>query len=153
MASVKPDGTFTLRNVPPVAFEVDVTGSTATYLKPIPSGQLQGAPLTLRLANDFGTLEGTVKNEFGDVVPHVRVTPIGTGSSFSQSALTDAKGHFQIAKMPPGDYQVFAWDYLPAGAALDPDFRKPYEKLARAIRLSSSGHETLDLVLIHVVER
>jgi hypothetical protein len=164
-APVKSDGSFTVHNVAPIEFEIEILGGGGTYLKTIQLGnhvqtsnrldfaQAQGRPLTLRLANDFGTLDGIVKDEFGVPVPHAHVTPISNDRSFSGSVTTDAKGHFQMSKIPPGDYRIFAWDRVPQGAAQDAEFRKPYEKLAREIRVSSNDHGTVDLIVVHVVER
>jgi hypothetical protein len=164
-APIKSDGSFTVPNVAPAEFEIEITSNGGTYLKTLQLGdhvqtnkrldftQAQGRPLTLRLANDFGTLEGIVRDEFGEAVAHAHVTPISNERSFSASVTTDAKGHFQMSKIPPGDYRVFAWDHVPQGAAQDAEFRKPYEKLAREIRVSSNAHGAVDLVLIHVVER
>jgi hypothetical protein len=164
-APVKPDGTFVSRNVAPAEFEIDITGNSGVYLKTLQLGehvqtsnrldftQAQDRLLTLHLANDFGTLEGTVKDEFGEPVFHAHITPISSTRSFTGSVTTDAKGHFQMSKIPPGDYRVFAWDHVPQGAAQDADFRKPYEKLAKEIRVSSNGNGAVDLVVVHVVER
>jgi Carboxypeptidase regulatory-like domain len=164
-APVKPDGTFVAHNVAPAEFEIDITGNSAAYLKTLQLGEhvqtsnridftrAQGKPLALRLANDFGTLEGTVKDEFGEPVFHAHVTPISSTGSFTGSVTTDAKGHFQMAKVPPGDYRIFAWDQLPQGASQDAEFRKPYEKLAKEIRVLSNGRGAVDLVVVRVVER
>ena len=58
-----------------------------------------------------------MKDEFGEAVAHAHVTPISNERSFSASVTTDAKGHFQMSKIPPGDYRIFAWDRGPQGAA------------------------------------
>jgi Carboxypeptidase regulatory-like domain len=165
IATVKPDGSFIARNIAPAEFEIEIMGGGGAYLQTlqldehvqtsnrIDFSRAQGRLLTLRLATDFGRLEGFVHDEFGAPVTHAHVTPLSKERSFSGSATTDAKGHFQMDKIPPGAYMVFAWDHLPQGAAQDTEFRKPYEKLAKEIRVQPNVQGAVDLLVVHVVER
>jgi|SRR5688572_23867738 len=51
-----------------------------------------------------GTIEGTIKDPSGAVVPGVSVTATGTG--FSRTVTTDNAGFFRIQQVPPGIYTV-----------------------------------------------
>ena len=51
-----------------------------------------------------GTIEGTIKDPSGAVVPGVSVTVSGTG--YSRTVTTDDAGFFRIQQVPPGIYTV-----------------------------------------------
>ena len=51
-----------------------------------------------------GTIEGTVKDPSGAVVPGVSVTVTGTG--YSRTVATDDAGFFRVQQVPPGVYSV-----------------------------------------------
>ncbi len=51
-----------------------------------------------------GTIEGTIKDPSGAVVPGVSVTVTGTG--YSRTVTTDDAGFFRIQQVPPGIYTV-----------------------------------------------
>jgi Carboxypeptidase regulatory-like domain/TonB dependent receptor/TonB-dependent Receptor Plug Domain len=55
-----------------------------------------------------GSIEGTVKDQAGAVVPGVNVTVISTGATtgFKSTATTDNDGYFQVSKVPPGTYTI-----------------------------------------------
>ena len=169
LTPLKEDGTFVIHDVPPDTFEVMVNGPATTYLKSVQVGvkPVDGrevdftrgsGTLTIVLASDVGDVSGTVKDEKGLAAARVRVTAIPVGANLgrmdnSRFAFTNGEGKFEIQKLAPGDYKIFAWDNVEVGAPQDPEFRKPYEKQGREIRLSSNGRQTVDLTVIHVAER
>ncbi len=55
-----------------------------------------------------GSIEGTIKDPSGAVVPGVSVTATGTGTGagFSRTVTTDNAGFFRIQQVPPGIYTV-----------------------------------------------
>jgi hypothetical protein len=55
-----------------------------------------------------GSIDGTVKDPNGALVPNVSVTVSSTGTTtgFKKTATTDEEGRFQILKVPPGVYSV-----------------------------------------------
>jgi hypothetical protein len=43
----------------------------------------------------------------------------------------------------PGDYKVFAWEYVPNDAWTNAEFMRPYESLGTGVRVPPGGrHET-----------
>ncbi|HEY2932597.1 MAG TPA: TonB-dependent receptor [Acidobacteriota bacterium] len=55
-----------------------------------------------------GTLEGTVKDQSGAVVPGVTVTATNKAISLTRSTLTNDEGQYSIPLLPPGLYEVRA---------------------------------------------
>jgi hypothetical protein len=160
------DGTFLIHDVPPDLFEISLNIPSTCYIKSVALGTrpqtaqeldlTQGtAAITITLASDFATVGGIVRDAKGEVRPHILVTPIQSGAHPGRvdplrAVFTNESGHFEFSKIPPGDYQLFAWDKVEPGAPQDPDFRKPYEKQGKALHLGSSSRETIDLVVINV---
>jgi Carboxypeptidase regulatory-like domain len=163
---VKPDGSFAIPEIAPDAYKITIGAQPGTYVKSIRFGDEEASgghidlakgsgPLTLVLATDVGEVEGSVKKTNGDPAVRVRVTLIASGnhlgrSDLSRYAFTDEQGKFHMRDVPPGEYKAFAWADAPFGAPQDPDFRKPFEKQALAVKLDPNGHATVDLTAISV---
>jgi len=56
----------------------------------------------------MGTIRGTVTDPTGAVIPGVTVTIIHIDTGVWQTALTNERGEYTIANLPPGDYLVEA---------------------------------------------
>ena len=165
-AEVKPDGTFTVRGVQPNSYRVMLAnGPGKLYVKSIRIGDqdladrridLTGTapdPISILLASDVGTIDGSVQHAGGEPAARVRVTAIPYGDHIGRGelqkfAFTDDQGHFSIKNVAPGEYKVFAWEDVEIGAPQDPEFRKPFEKLAASVKLSSNGNQTVQLTAI-----
>ncbi len=62
-----------------------------------------GAPA---MAQSTATLQGTVTDSKGSVVPNATVTVRNRGTSFERTAQTDTDGNYQVAALPVGSYNV-----------------------------------------------
>ena len=161
---VNADGSFLLKDLAPMVYEVATNRVAGVYLKSLRMGDKQLAdlrvdlasklpPLTIVLGADVGEVEGSVKNAKGEPVVRARVTVIAYGDhsgriDLSRIGFTDDKGEFKIKDVAPGEYKVFAWEDVPVGAPQDPEFRKPFEKQAVTIRMQPSGHEKVQVTAI-----
>src|ERR1043165_3276396 len=58
------------------------------------------------LAQSTATLQGTVTDERGEVVPNVKVTAKNQATSIERTTQTDADGNYQIAALPVGTYTL-----------------------------------------------
>src|SRR6266480_5713073 len=58
------------------------------------------------LAQSTATLQGTVTDSKGAVVPNATVTVRNRGTSFERTAQTDTDGNYQVAALPVGSYNV-----------------------------------------------
>jgi hypothetical protein len=67
---------------------------------------------------------------------------------FYRTALTDPRGRFTLASLPPGEYQLFAWEDVENGAWMDPDFLKPVEGRGKPITLREGAVEDVELKAI-----
>jgi hypothetical protein len=57
---------------------------------------------------------------------------------------TDARGHYKLENISPGDYKLFAWQEIGYGSWFDPNVLKKYEQNSRAIQLGESARVTVD---------
>ena len=48
----------------------------------------------------------------------------------------------------PGEYKVYAWEDLEAGAYMDPDFMKPIDSKGEALTLRENDQKSLQLTLV-----
>lgn len=53
-----------------------------------------------------GSIEGTVQDAQGGVVPGVSVTITGVNSSYTRTVTTDSRGFYRVTQVPPGFYVV-----------------------------------------------
>jgi hypothetical protein len=98
-----------------------------------------------------------VQNGNGEPAAHARVNLVPLGvregrQDLSRFAFSNAKGEFKIINVPPGEYKMFAWEDVPAGAPQNPEFRKPFEKKGVGVKLGSNGHAKADVTVISVAE-
>ena len=166
-AEVKPDGSFLIPDVMPDVYEITVGSHPGAYVKSIRFGDAEvqdgridltqgSGPVTVLLATDVGEVEGSVKKTKGDPAVRVRITLIAYGkhlgrSDLSRFAFTDEQGKFHLRNVAPGEYKIFAWEDVPIGAPQDPEFRKPFDKQAVAVKMEPNGHQTaLELTAISV---
>src|SRR5260370_27382365 len=56
--------------------------------------------------NVGGSIQGTVKDAGGDVLPGVQVVVRNLGTGAVQERTTDGTGHFLVPLLPPGEYEV-----------------------------------------------
>jgi len=164
--TLKADGSFVFDGVVPDHYEFTMGNHPGAYLKSLKVGDEEATdgqvdltkgtgPIVVVLATDVGEVEGTVKRANGDLAIRVRVTLIASGKNsgrfdLSRFGFTDEHGKFDLKTVAPGDYEIFAWEDVPVGAPQDPDFRKPFEKQAVAVKMEPHGHANVELTPISV---
>jgi hypothetical protein len=158
--------TFLVDNLPPAEYWINVTPLPAGYyLRSASAGGQELIEdgvnlnnggnvdnLVLTVSPKSARLSGTVQHE-GNPYPHASVVLVPEGSRRRQSRyfrllVSDAAGKFSLQGVPPGDYKLFAWEYIPGGNFEDPDFLARFEANGKSIRLAESANETLTLDLI-----
>jgi hypothetical protein len=58
------------------------------------------------IAQSTATLQGTVTDQNGAVVPGAKITVRNQATSAERSTETDANGNYQVAALPPGPYRI-----------------------------------------------
>jgi len=167
--AVKTDGSFSLENIPEGVFDVYIDGCPeGVYLKSarygtqetLDSGLIirQGQPLgslEVELARSSAQIDGLVTDDEKTPVSGAQVVMVPDGdrrarTDFYRTVTTDQAGRFHLADVPPGGYQLFAWDNIESGAYLDPEFRQSFESRAQQLATQDLGHYDAELTLISV---
>jgi hypothetical protein len=160
-ASVKENGTFTFRDVPPDIYRPTVGGAEDLFVKGIRCGPADvtesGVDLTGGAACDLaitvsangGQIQGSVEDDQGQPVKAVTVTLVAQGTRrtdlFKQTT-SDAGGHFKLVGVAPGSYRLYAWEAVDFNAVrYDPDFVKPYESLGQSLQIVEAARENVSL--------
>jgi hypothetical protein len=63
-------------------------------------------------------------------------------------APTDSEGRFQMDKVPPGDYQVYAWEDIEKLTWQEPRLMRPYESRGTPIHVDEGRKATIELIAI-----
>lgn len=167
---VKEDGAFALAGVDPGPCAVQVFGVPENhYVKSVRLGENEwvdgevnvsagAGSLDVVLSPNAAQVEGLVLDEKQQPAPGATVVLApderrrGRTDLF-RTAVTDQHGRFVLKSLAPGDYKLFSWTEIEAGAAQDPEFLKPYEPSARAVTVRENGRETAHLKLLPMEDR
>lgn len=107
-------------------------------------------PIQIVIGTNAGTLDGTVLNDERAGFSNATVAVVPDPSrrqrwDLYKNAATDATGAFRISGLAPGDYKVFAWEDVEAGAWQDPDFIRSYEDGGVSVVIVEGRKETVQL--------
>src|SRR5262249_46352242 len=110
--------------------------------------------LEVVLRANAGSAEGVVQGEGQQPAPGVTVVLVPQEperrelSQYYNTAKTDEAGHFSFKNLDPGDYKVYAWSDVEAGAYMDPDFVRPVETFGESLKIKEGSTETIQPKLI-----
>ena len=165
-ATIEADGGFVLKDVPDGSYALNVCCLPQdAYLKAARLGgdDVLDAALTLSQGRPAGPLEIAVSAAGGhidgvvqrDQKPFLGATVVlapdanrrGQTRLYS-AAVSDQQGHFALGSIPPGDYELFAWERVEEGGYVDPDFLRRYEGRGKTVHVDEGGKLKVDLELI-----
>jgi len=163
--AVKPDGTFTISNVTPGVYQIQLfpLPSPDYYIKAVNSGHTDAlhegialdrtpdTPIEILLSSNAGKIEGRVVDRDGKPATSIQVTLIPNDRARAERfklAATDTNGHFEFHGIYPGDYKLFAWDGVEPNAYRDPDFLRAYEAQGKGAPISEGANGGVELQVI-----
>jgi len=108
--------------------------------------------LEITLGKDGGRVDGIVADKNGRPVPGATVVLVPEASRRSHSDLfqnveADQQGHYKIETIPPGKYQLFAWEEDEDNVWMDPDFLITREGQGQPVEIGAHSHQTANLTL------
>jgi len=162
---INSDGAFQLNEVLPGEYRLVLMGPRNVYIKEAryEGADVLNAPLRVNTAGRGGMLEvvlaagsgriaGVVTDARSQPVPVTPVVLIPNRarhrSELYNTVTTDANGRFTFALVPPGDFKVFAWESIEPYAWFDPDIQARFEGMGRAVHVTESSAETIDIRII-----
>jgi hypothetical protein len=161
-AEVRRDGSFTLVGVMPGDYRVSITTTFDSY---VVFARLGGAdilnsvvridagnanPLDVRLKPNVSTLSVNVYDDRNTPLDGVQVVlvpehPNRPRLEVYETAITDLAGHVVLKNVEPGQYKLFAWEYLESGKWQDADFIRRQEHLGTPVRIGENGNESANI--------
>lgn len=166
LARVNDDGTFTLDNVNADSYSVQLRGLPPTfYVKSIRIGDADaldaGLDLTrgaagvldILVSPNGGEVDGAVAGANGQLASGATVVLVPDAARRERMELfkttaTDTSGHFSLKGISPGEYKLFAWEDIEAGAYQDPEFLQPFENQGENVTIREGSRENRQLKLI-----
>jgi hypothetical protein len=162
-ASINPDGTFTFHHVPEGTYNISVFALPAGFYlgekeasEVLETGLTVGAghavpSLELILSSASATFDGIVSGDGPVVGASIVLVPDGNRRSQPhcyRTSVSNRLGRFTFRGLSPGNYKLFAWEEIAAGAFMDPDFLRQYEDTGLAVQLEQSTHASVQIPML-----
>jgi hypothetical protein len=160
------NGTLTFRGVRPWRYSVEVShGYPDHYVKSIQLGGVDvsatgvnldspsAAQLDIVLRAPAGKIVGQVLDSRRKPAAALRVLLLPGGDLRERRDLyrvvwTDGEGRFQLGSLAPGDYEVFAWEFVEEDAWLDQNFLRLYEGKGVPVHIDEGTQKDVSLQTI-----
>jgi len=161
----KPDGTFQITSVRPGDYRAVLSAQGPVgviYLKDARYENADALVAPLHVSGSGvldivvgvggGRLTGTLTDQRSQPVPVSQVTLVPDRSrdrfDLFRTVVTDDKGAFAIAGIPPGDYKVFSWEGLEPYSWFDPELLARSEARGHAVHVTETSMDTVELKII-----
>ena len=167
--SVDPNGVFVIPAVLTGSYPVTVEGLPAeTYIADIRYGGnslhetahnvngpeleagLSGTPLQILVATNGGAIDGVVEQREAAAGATIVLVPNSSRrfiQSYYKTTLAGPAGSFSFRGVPPGVYQLFAWESVPDTAWLNPEFMTRWEGRGQVVSVEAGGSVNVRLRL------
>jgi hypothetical protein len=170
-AEINPNGTFVIQNVYDGNYRVRVLGYPEEYyLKSVREGgsdvlesgltvtrSQPSARLEIVLSPDGGRVNGSVLHDqhpvSGAWIVLVPDPPHRDREEMYSMKTTDTSGRFSLVSLPPGDFKLFAWEFVQGKNYTDPDFLAAFEGRATPVHIEERQNQTLQLEVITAEEQ
>lgn len=165
-SQIDSDGSFDFDAVRDGKYSVHMSSSCGQcYIKSARAGdadlllnglQISGgtAPSSIQIvySSDTGTVSGTVTDTGDAPAANIRVVLVPDApfrrSDRYRTAFTDSTGKYQIAGVPPGNYEAFAWEAIDDGEYSDPDLIQQFANQSEEIKVDENQTKNVDLKTI-----
>ena len=109
----------------------------------------QPGSLEVVIAMNGGTLEGVVndRQQTAANTAVVLVPAVRGRFDLYKVANSAGNGRFRMQGIPPGEYKLFAWEYVEDGAWYDAAFMRTREGGGKAVRINEGGNPEISLTV------
>jgi hypothetical protein len=170
-ASASADDGFVFPKVALAGYQIRLQGvaSAKYFVKSVRVGSVESpdatldlrrtgdSPVTITLSDKGAAIKGRIKTESPDragttvtLIPDV--TDAERRELQATESTADQNGVFSIENIPPGDYRLFAWEYLPEDEWKDADFWSAIKDQGVGVKLMESEKKSIELPLISATE-
>lgn len=148
------NGAFALKNVVPLRYSIAVNQlPDGCFLKSVHYGGREvledgvdiapGGVIEITLSAAAGSIAASVVDKDGKAVSGATVALIPKEGGAARGSTADENGAASFSGIKPGDYTVIAWDDIPQGAYMDPEFVKAYS--GAAVKLEPRGRQSVQV--------
>lgn len=133
-SKVKKDGSFTIQDVPPGEWMLNINGGSSTFQKSVRLGDKDfllkrleippglDAPLNIVISSNIATVSGGI--DAGGKGAGILLAPVGRLRAFTRfyySSTADDEGKFKLNGIAPGKYKMFALEKINPVNYRDPE--------------------------------
>ncbi len=165
VSAIRPDGTFSLRNMTGESCSIDVTGLPANYyVKSISYRNIDlqrqyfsydgsSGSIDVVVSPNGGSFSGLVSTEAGYPASGALVVlvPVSTAQEELRNypfGMADTSGRFTLRGVPPNRYVAYAFLGLKPLAYYDPDLLRAITKYGAAATITAGGSVNVDLTAV-----
>jgi hypothetical protein len=140
-------------SLPPELYIKEARYGSADVLQgPLQVNAKSSGMLSLVLSSAGGLVEGLVSDSKSRPARNNTVVLVPDNGrdrpELYKLARADEKGFFSVQAIAPGNYKVFAWEWIDANAWLDPAIIARYEALGRPVSIPEFSKQTIQSRLI-----
>jgi hypothetical protein len=109
----------------------------------------QPGPLEVVIAMNGGTIEGVVNDRQQAAANAIVVLVPAIRSRFDlyRVAGSNGNGRFRMQGIPPGEYKLFAWEYVEDGAWYDAAFMQTREGGGKAVHINEGSNPEISITM------
>jgi hypothetical protein len=111
-----------------------------------------GTPIRVTVSDDMASLQGTVTLNGGAVACWIYLVPSGPSAQPVISMRSGSTGNYTAAHLPPGTYQVIAFERRHMANYRDPASLTPFSSHVHSITINAGDKPTLNLDAVPVAE-
>jgi hypothetical protein len=158
---IKADGSFTIADIAPGIYDVNMSGIFGLWMKSIRMGSVEAvdgrieitnangtAPLEITLSRSVSQIAGLVTGAGGSPAAFstvvVLMEPPRSGG-MSATTGTDKNGRFSATNLRPGSYRVYAFEDIAEAQRYDLDILKAAE--ANSLKVTLKENESAEVTL------
>jgi hypothetical protein len=150
---------------PPGSYRLAARNSGAWYIKSVSYGDsdlLQqelvvapgaaGTPIRVLVSNEMGGLQGTVKLNGDPCACWTYLIPTSSGVQTVYTTHSSAAGTYTFAHLPPGSYQVVAFERRHSADYRDPESLAPFSSQVHSVSINAGDKPNLNLDAVPAAE-
>jgi hypothetical protein len=150
---------------PPGGYRLAARNSGAWYVKSVTYGDSDliqqelvvapgaaGTPIRVVVSNEMGSLQGSVKLNGDPSASWVYLIPSSLGVQTVYTTRSNASGGYSFTHLPPGSYQVVAFERRHSADYRNPESIAPFSGEVHSVNINAGDKPTLNLDAVPVAE-
>jgi len=111
-----------------------------------------GTPIRVVVSNEMGSLQGSVKLNGDPSASWVYLIPTNSGVQTVYTTRSNATGGYSFAHLPPGSYQVVAFERRHSADYRNPESIAPFSGQVQSVNINAGDKPSVNLDAVPVAE-